>query len=230
MAQSGKTAKIAAGATVRRLKKQARTAGIVAAFFPAVCLAGIFFLSGPGRIAFAAGTAAAIIVCLIFCGKFAASARRIVKEAEKYSFALTEAFFFECFGPFLALNVSFRDDRGTLREGRTRFLFGIRDLEAWQNIPLEIAYRGADERVILIGGVLAFLYTPDLFLEADFSACFAVLSTSSILSGNRFLVICWSVKLKVMTTLSLYKITSRIKFLTINFLAPLLSISPHTAF
>lgn len=79
-------------------------------------------------------------------------------------------------------------------------------------------------------GVLAFLYTPDLFLEADFSACFAVLSTSSILSGNRFLVICWSVKLKVMTTLSLYKITSRIKFLTINFLAPLLSISPHTAF
>lgn len=65
---------------------------------------------------------------------------------------MTEAFFFECFGPFLALNVSFRDDRGTLREGRTRFLFGIRDLEAWQNIPLEIAYRGADERVILIGG------------------------------------------------------------------------------
>lgn len=48
------------------------------------------------------------------------------------------------------------------------------------------------------------MYTPDLFLEADFSACFAVLSTSSILSGNRFLVICWSVKLKVMTTLSLY--------------------------
>ena len=152
MAQSGKTAKIAAGATVRRLKKQARTAGIVAAFFLTACLAGSFFLSGPGRIAFAAGTAAAIIACLIFCGKFAASARRIVKEAEKYSFALTEAFFFECFGPFLALNVSFRDDRGTLREGRTRFLFGIRDLEAWQNIPLEIAYRGADERVILIGG------------------------------------------------------------------------------
>ena len=57
------------------------------------------------------------------------------------------------------------------------------------------------------------MYTPDLFLEADFSACFAVISTSSILSGNRFLVICWSVKLKVMTTLSLYKITSRIKFL-----------------
>ena len=83
---------------------------------------------------------------------------------------------------------------------------------------------------VSLGGVLAFLYTPDLFLEADFSACFAVLSTSSILSGNRFLVICWSVKLKVMTTLSLYKITSRIKFLTINFLAPLLSISPHTAF
>lgn len=152
MAQSGKTAKIAAGATVRRLKKQARKAGIAAAFFLAVCLAGSFFLSGPGRIALAAGTAASIIACLIFCGKFAASARRIVKEAEKYSFALTEAFFFECFGPFLALNVSFRDDRGTLREGRTRFLFGIRDLEAWQNIPLEIAYRGADERVILIGG------------------------------------------------------------------------------
>ena len=83
---------------------------------------------------------------------------------------------------------------------------------------------------VSLGGVLAFLYTPDLFLETDFSACFAVLSTSSILSGNRFLVICWSVKLKVMTTLSLYKITSRIKFLTINFLAPLLSISPHTAF
>lgn len=64
--------------------------------------------------------------------------------------------------------------------------------------------------------MLAFLYTPDLFLEADFSACFAVLSTSSILSGNRFLVICWSVKLKVMTTLSLYKITSRIKFLIVT--------------
>ncbi|MFQ9736491.1 MAG: hypothetical protein ACLR06_01450 [Christensenellaceae bacterium] len=147
-----KNGKDSGGGHGAAFEKQARTAGIAAAFFLAVCLAGSFFLSGPGRIAFAAGTAAAIIVCLIFCGKFAASARRIVKEAEKYSFALTEAFFFECFGPFLALNVSFRDDRGTLREGRTRFLFGIRDLEAWQNIPLEIAYRGADERVILIGG------------------------------------------------------------------------------
>ena len=54
------------------------------------------------------------------------------------------------------------------------------------------------------GGVLAFLYTPGLFSEADVSACFAVLSTSSILSGNRFLVICRSVKLKVMTALSIY--------------------------
>ena len=114
MAQSGKTAKIAAGATVRRLKKQARTAGIAAAFFPAVCLAGSFFLSGPGRIAFAAGTAAAIIACLIFCGKFAASARRIVKEAEKYSFALTEAFFFECFGPFLLGTIEGRCGKGGL--------------------------------------------------------------------------------------------------------------------
>ena len=37
-------------------------------------------------------------------------------------------------------------------------------------------------------------------LEADVSACFAVLSTSSILSGNRFLVIYLSVKVHINLT------------------------------
>lgn len=72
---------------------------------------------------------------------------KILKRAGRYSFTVTQSASFECFGPFLAMNVSFLDEGGALREGRSRFLFGARDVEAWQNVPLEIAYiPGGEEK------------------------------------------------------------------------------------
>jgi hypothetical protein len=61
---------------------------------------------------------------------------------------------FECFGPYLALNVTFCDGEGTLREGRSRFLFSPRDVEAWQNVPLKIAYKAQSEQIVVIGADL----------------------------------------------------------------------------
>lgn len=73
------------------------------------------------------------------------------KNAGEYLFAETSSASFECWGVLLAMNVTFRDDRGTTREGISRFLFSPRDIEPWQNVPLEIAYRPGDERIIVIG-------------------------------------------------------------------------------
>ena len=42
------------------------------------------------------------------------------------------------------MNVRFFDGTGTPCEGRSRFLFGARDVEAWQNVSLEIAYLPAE--------------------------------------------------------------------------------------
>lgn len=85
---------------------------------------------------------------LLFWGVlFAIELVKTMKEAGRYAFAVTNTASFECFGPFLAMNVTFFDGTGALREGRSRFLFGARDVEAWQNVPLEIAYiKSAGER------------------------------------------------------------------------------------
>ena len=42
------------------------------------------------------------------------------------------------------MNVRFFDGTGIPCEGRSRFLFGARDVEAWQNVSLEIAYLPAE--------------------------------------------------------------------------------------
>ena len=68
----------------------------------------------------------------------------MMKRAGRYAFAVTESAQYECFGPFLAMNVRFFDGTGTPCEGRSRFLFGARDVEAWQNVSLEIAYLPAE--------------------------------------------------------------------------------------
>ena len=85
---------------------------------------------------------------LLFWGVlFAIELAKTMKEAGRYAFAVTNTSSFECFGPFLAMNVTFFDGTGALREGRSRFLFGARDVEAWQNVPLEVAYvKTAGER------------------------------------------------------------------------------------
>lgn len=69
---------------------------------------------------------------------------KIRKQADRYAFTVAKSASFECFGPFLAMNVRFFDGTGIPCEGRSRFLFGARDVEAWQNVSLEIAYLPAE--------------------------------------------------------------------------------------
>ena len=89
---------------------------------------------------------------LAFLGAALAAAMylKIRKQADRYAFTVAKSASFECFGPFLAMNVRFFDGTGTPCEGRSRFLFGARDVEAWQNVSLEIAYLPAE----LVGSAL----------------------------------------------------------------------------
>mgnify|MGYP001852099028 FL=1 len=148
--QSAEYKKISESATSVRLKKLA-----------VLCLSGCFVFGG-GAVACAAahGIFAAIaagVLVLVALGALWGGAffLRIFlnyrKNAGEYLFAETSSASFECWGVLLAMNVTFRDDRGTTREGISRFLFSPRDIEPWQNVPLEIAYRPGDERIIVIG-------------------------------------------------------------------------------
>lgn len=131
--------KIFRGATAARLKF------LIAAFCLAAAACFAIFLLLAFLVQNAAGRVAATAFFLAFAAlsgegifflKIWLSIRR---EADRYAFATTESACFESFGPFLGLNVRFFDGE-KMREGRSRFLFGIRDVEAWQGIPLEIAY------------------------------------------------------------------------------------------
>lgn len=148
--QSAEYKKISESATSVRLKK-----------LSVLCFSGcVVFGGGAGACAAAHGIFAAIaagVLVLVALGALLGGAffLRIFlnyrKNAGEYLFAETSSASFECWGVLLAMNVTFRDDRGTTREGISRFLFSPRDIEPWQNVPLEIAYRPGDERIIVIG-------------------------------------------------------------------------------
>lgn len=99
----------------------------------------------------AAACFAGAAVRLYFACYFSCVLVGINKRGKEWKFAVSETASFECWGRFLAMNVSFRDEAGLTREGRSRFLFGPHEAEAWQNLPLEIAYRDDDERIVVIG-------------------------------------------------------------------------------
>ena len=148
--QSAEYKKISESATSVRLKK-----------LSVLCFSGcVVFGGGAGACAAAHGIFAAIaagVLVLVTLGALWGGAffLRIFlnyrKNAGEYLFAETSSASVECWGVLLAMNVTFRDDRGTTREGISRFLFSPRDIEPWQNVPLEIAYRPGDERIIVIG-------------------------------------------------------------------------------
>ena len=69
---------------------------------------------------------------------------------------------------------------------RNRPTFSLR----FCRLCIESSFQGRFLRLIpgkerIHGGVLSFLYTPDLFLEADVSACFAVLSWCSQIRNKK---------------------------------------------
>ena len=99
----------------------------------------------------AAACFAGAAVRLYFACYFSCVLVGINKRGKEWKFAVSDTASFECWGRFLAMNVSFRDESGLTREGRSRFLFGPHEAEAWQNLPLEIAYRDDDERIVVIG-------------------------------------------------------------------------------
>lgn len=148
--------KIKQSATARRLKFLivffvAVGLVFIAAAIPCAIVGGAFF--GILSVLFSAVS----LFCLFLWLRFLTILRKIEKEAGRYAFSVTKTASFECFGPFLALNVTFFDG-GSLREGRSRFLFGARDMEPWQNVSLEIGYKKfpdesgeRDERIVVIG-------------------------------------------------------------------------------
>ena len=147
--QSAEYKKISESATSVRLKKLAVLcfSGCVVFGGSAVACAaahGIFA-------AIAAGVLALVALGALWGAFFLRIFLNYRKNAGEYLFAETSSASFECWGVLLAMNVTFRDDRGTTREGISRFLFSPRDIEPWQNVPLEIAYRPGDERIIVIG-------------------------------------------------------------------------------
>ena len=132
--------KIKQSATVRRLHFLIgfTTSAAFLCFFTGSLFAA--FWKSAGGIVFAALSFLFFAALLFWSVLFVFVLVKTIKEAGRYAFAVTNSAYFECFGPFLAMNVTFFDGTGTLREGRSRFLFGARDVEAWQNVPLEIAY------------------------------------------------------------------------------------------
>lgn len=139
--------KIKQSATVRRLRF---LIGVALAAALLCFLAGSLFAAlwkSAWGIVFAVASFFFFAALLFWGVLFAIELAKTMKEAGRYAFAVTNTSSFECFGPFLAMNVTFFDGTGALREGRSRFLFGARDVEAWQNVPLEVAYvKTAGER------------------------------------------------------------------------------------
>ncbi len=137
--------KIYRSATARRLRVSAAfTAFAAAVWLLTSVLSAVFWRSGAGRFL----TVVSALACALFaaaCALYAAELRKTLRIWKYCLFAVTETSSFECWGPVLAMNVTFRDESGALREGRSRFLFGARDVEAWQNVPIEIAYRPCGE-------------------------------------------------------------------------------------
>lgn len=140
MEQKSARTKIKQSATVRRLRF---LIGVILAAALLCFLTGSLFAAlwkSAWGIAFAVASFLFFAALLFWGVLFAIDLAKTMKEAGRYAFAVTNSASFECFGPFLAMNVTFFDGTGTLREGRSRFLFGARDVEAWQNVPLEVAY------------------------------------------------------------------------------------------
>lgn len=131
--------KILRGAQAARLRFLF-AALFTAALFCFLCglASALLFRNVGGRVA------AAALFCLFaglsgWAGYFLCIYAAIRKNADGYALAVTESASFECFGPFLAMDVRFFEG-GNLREGRSRFVFSARDAEAWQGVPLLIAY------------------------------------------------------------------------------------------
>jgi len=144
MEASKRREKIVQSATARRLRVLiVFSAGLAAVFFLLFVLFAALWRERTGKVLAAFSFLFFAALCAWSC-MFAFGLIKIKKEAGRYAFTVTETSSFECFGPFLAMNVSFFDRKGNLREGRSRFLFGARDVEAWQNVPLEIAYLDPD--------------------------------------------------------------------------------------
>lgn len=140
MREIEKTEKIKRSATAGRLKRlMIATIGGGALLFLIGLLFAALWDSAAGKVL---ATLFFLVAALLFAWTvlFGYILVKTVKRAGRYAFAVTESASFECFGPFLAMNVAFFDEGGAMREGRSRFLFGARDMEAWQNVPLEIAY------------------------------------------------------------------------------------------
>ena len=125
--------KISRGATAARLRfLSALLAVCSAALFSAFVPSAIFLRGLAGR-AFAAACFLGGTGLLAWCLFFVVMLVSMMKRAGRYAFAVTESAQYECFGPFLAMNVRFsmgRDGRGrgaagsysgygTRRRGRT---------------------------------------------------------------------------------------------------------------
>lgn len=136
--------KISRGATAARLRFLSALLAVCSAALFSVFVPSAIFLRGLAGKAFAAACFLGGTGLLAWCLFFVVMLVSMMKRAGRYAFAVTESAQYECFGPFLAMNVRFFDGAGRAREGRSRFVFGIRDAEAWQNVPLEIAYLPGD--------------------------------------------------------------------------------------
>ena len=149
MESSQRKAKIKTAATVGRLKFLIRNFFLSSFCFLA---ASIILFARKSAVCITVGVISDIVGlgAAFLWIRFAAMLNSVKRDWEKYEFAHTRSAYFECFGPFLALNVTFSDKAGNVREGRTRFIFSPRDVEPWQGVPLEIGYVGEDERVILL--------------------------------------------------------------------------------
>lgn len=127
---------VLSSATARRAKKLGGALLFGTVFCLVLGTLGVLFF----------GVAVAVIAYLLaaslffFCVYFFRILGKIKKNADRYVFTVTKSASFECFGLLLAMNVTFSDESGALREGRSRFLFSARDVEAWQNSPLMIGY------------------------------------------------------------------------------------------
>lgn len=115
--------KISRGATAARLRfLSALLAVCSAALFSAFVPSAIFLRGLAGR-AFAAACFLGGTGLLAWCLFFVVMLVSMMKRAGRYAFAVTESAQYECFGPFLAMNVRFFDGAGRAREGRSRFVF-----------------------------------------------------------------------------------------------------------
>ena len=141
---AGGREKILGSATMSRLRYLVG-AGICGAVV-SVLLAALFGFLWDNLLSVALCAVFALLGGALLLGAALAAAMylKIRKQADRYAFTVAKSASFECFGPFLAMNVRFFDGTGTPCEGRSRFLFGARDVEAWQNVSLEIAYLPAE--------------------------------------------------------------------------------------